>query len=131
MGMFDYFTIEYPLPLEPYIISKYRPFVHATVNQDEFQCKDMDCCLDRYLIDNAGRIYKSELVDFESNKKTEFKKIYFHGHIKVYSMVYLDEEGFDSKSKFWLEYDLKFTDGLLVQATMVSPTEEELKAISV
>jgi hypothetical protein len=46
-------------------------------------------------------------------------------------MVYLDEEGFDSKSKFWLEYDLKFTDGLLVQATMISPTEEELKAISV
>jgi hypothetical protein len=130
MGMFDYFTIEYPLPLESYVLSKYRSFVHAAVGQDEFQCKDMDCCLDRYLIDNAGRIYKSDLVDFELDERTEFKKIYFHGHINVYSMVYLDEEGWGSKNKFWLEYDLKFTDGLLVQATMTSPTEEELQVLS-
>jgi hypothetical protein len=126
MGMFDYFKIDYPLPLESYIISMYRPFINAVVNQDEFQSKDLDCCMDKYYIDNAGRIYRAKMVDFESDEREQYNKIYYHGHIKVHTIVSLDEEGWDSDRKFWLEYDLKFTDSLLVSATMLHPTKEEL-----
>ncbi len=129
MGTFDYFKIDYPLPLESYILSEYRPFINAVVNQDEFQSKDLDCCMDRYYIDNAGRIYQANLAKFESNDKDEYNKIYYHGHIRVNTIVSLDEEGWTSNRKFWLEYDLKFTDSLLVSAKMLHPTKEELNEL--
>jgi hypothetical protein len=126
MAMFDYFRVEYPLPLDSYILSEYRPFVQAVVDQDDFQSKDMDCVLARYYIDNCGYIYKSNKIDFEDDSDPVFEKIYYHGHIRIYSLVPLGDEGWDSNKKFWLEYDLKFTDSLLVSARMLHPTKEEL-----
>lgn len=129
MGMFDYFKIDYPLPIESYIPKKYVPYIQAAFNQDEFQTKDLDCLLDRYYIDNAGRIYASSLVDFEEDIRSTYEKIYYHGHIEVYMGIYLDQDAPGTKVytyDLWLKYDLKFTDSLLVSATMLSPTKEEI-----
>ncbi len=38
-------------------------------------------------------------------------------------------EGGYLKNFIWLEYDLKFTDGLLVKAVMTSPTEKNIEDI--
>jgi hypothetical protein len=122
MGMFDYFSIDYPLPIESYVPGEYKPFIYRAINEDEFQTKDFHCLLLRYYVDNIGRIFRSQIPDFESDEEPIYEKIYFHGHIRIYTMVYLDEEGKD----FWLEYDLKFTDSLLVSATMVHPTKEDI-----
>lgn len=127
MGMFDYFTIDYPLPLYSYILAEYRPYVHAVVSQDEFQSKDLDCCLNRYYIDNTGHIFIDEST-FE-DPKPAMRPIYYHGHIKVYTLVPLEEDDLTSKKKFWLEYDLKFTDSRLVSAIMISPTRDDMKAL--
>lgn len=130
MGMFDYFKIDYPLPLESYILSEFRPYVHAVVDQDEFQSKDMDCTLGRYYIDNKGYIYQSSIVEFEDDSEPVLTKIYYHGHINVYTLVPLNEEP-GTKKKFWLEYNLKFTDGLLISAKMISPTKEEINELRI
>jgi hypothetical protein len=108
MGMFDYFKIDYPLPIPSYIPRKYVPHILAAFNQDEFQTKDLDCLLDRYYVDNTGRIYS-----------------YIHVHMGIY----LDPDAPGTKVHtydLWLKYDLKFTDSLLVSATMLSPTKEEI-----
>jgi hypothetical protein len=125
--MFDYFKIDYPLPLESYILAEYRPYVYAVVNQDEFQSKDLDCCLNRYYVDNNGYIFIDE-SNFEDSKPA-MRPIYYHGHIKIYTLVPLDQDDVTSKRKFWLEYDLKFTDSRVVSAIMISPTREDLKGI--
>jgi len=129
MGMFDYLKIDYPLPIESYVPRKYVPHILAAFSQDEFQTKDMDCVLDRYYIDNAGRIYVSNLIDFEEDIRSTYEKIYYHGHIQVHMGVYLDPDAPGTKVNtydLWLNYDLKFTDSLLVSATMLSPTKEEI-----
>ena len=36
-------------------------------------------------------------------------------------------EGEYPKNFIWLEYDLKFTDGLLVKAVMTSPTQKNIE----
>jgi hypothetical protein len=43
--------------------------------------------------------------------------------------IYLDPDAPGTKVNtydLWLKYDLKFTDSLLVSATMLSPTKEEI-----
>lgn len=120
--MFDYFSIDYPLPIESYIPEKYKPYIYRAMNEDEFQTKSLECLMYRYHVDNIGRLFCAEIPLFESDQEPEFKKVYQHGHVRIYTMVYLDEDDKD----FWLEYDLKFTDSLLVQATVVHPTKEEI-----
>jgi hypothetical protein len=129
MGMFDYFKIDYPLPIASYIPRKYVPHILASFSQDEFQTKDLDCLLDRYYVDNTGRIHVSNLVDFEEDIRSTYEKIYYHGHIQVHMGIYLDPDAPGTKVHtydLWLKYDLKFTDSLLVSATMLSPTKEEI-----
>jgi hypothetical protein len=64
--------------------------------------------------------------NFEDSKPA-MRPIYYHGHIKIYTLVPLDQDDVTSKRKFWLEYDLKFTDSRVVSAIMISPTREDLK----
>lgn len=129
MGMFDYFKIDYPLPIESYIPKKYAAQILAAFKQNQFQTKNLDCLLDRYYIDNAGRIYSSNLVDFEEHERSIYKRMYHHGHIQVYMGIYLDPDHTGTivhTYDLWLKYDLKFTDSLLVSATMLSPKKEEV-----
>jgi hypothetical protein len=127
MGMFDYFTIDYPLPLESYILTQYRPFINAVIDQDQFQSKDLECCLDKYYIDNNGRLFIDE-SSFE-DPKPELRQLYYHGHITVHAYVPMSEDDMDLNKRIRLEYDLKFTDSLLVSATMLHPTKEELSEL--
>jgi len=123
MGMFDYFKVDYPLPLGSYIPDEYRPYIYATINQDEFQSKDLECILNRYYVDNNGHIFVDESI-FEDSEPA-IKQIYYHGHIKIHAPVFMDDD-INSQKKLWLQYDLKFTDSLLVSAIMISPTKEEI-----
>jgi hypothetical protein len=125
MGMFDYFTIDYPLPIESYIPEEYKSFIYRAINEDGFQTKDLECLLYRYHVDNIGRIFCADFPDFESDEEPVYNKIYQHGHVLIYTVVYLDDNG----TKFWLEYDLKFTDSLLVSAKMVNPTKEKINEL--
>jgi hypothetical protein len=127
MGMFDYFTIDYPLPLESYILSQYRPFINAVMDQDQFQSKDLECCLHKYYIDNNGHLFIDE-SSFEDTEP-ELRQLYYHGHITVHAYVPLTEDDMDLNKRIRLEYDLKFTDSLLVSATMLHPTKEELSEL--
>lgn len=128
MGMYDSFYIEYPLPIEPWIPEKYKQYIYYTFNSEGFQSKSMECLMEYYYIDNNGNLYLDEVFWFEeppSDKKQY--KLYHHGHIKVYTPVYLTEdESRDINRMLWFEYDLKFTDGMLVKATMISPKKEDL-----
>lgn len=127
MGMYDNFMIDYPLPLEEWIPKKYHSHIHYTFSADGFQSKDLECLMNNYFISNDGRIYLDEFY-FESDKQLDRKTIYYHGHIRVYTSVHLDDlfnqpTGPFSSNKLWFEYDLKFTDSLLVKATMISPAK--------
>lgn len=123
--MFDYFTTDYPLPISSYVPDRYKPYIYRAINEDEFQTKDLECLMYRYYVDNIGRIFCAKIPLFESDQEPEYQKVYQHGHIRIYTMVYLHND----INQFWLEYDLKFTDSLLVQATMVHPTEEEINEL--
>ena len=125
MGMFDYFTIDYPLPIESYIPEKYKSFIYSAINEDGFQTKDLECLLYRYHVDNIGRIFCADFPDFESDEEPVYNKIYQHGHVLISTVVHLDGNGND----FWLEYDLKFTDSLLVSAKMIHPKEERINEL--
>lgn len=130
--MFDYIEIDYPLSIEEWIPVQYRTYAYHTFAADGFQSKDLECLLDHYYIDNNGNLFKNlQSSWFESpSKNDEYKKIYFHGHMHAYTSVWIDYE--DEKNKgpmLWFEYDLKFTDGLLVRATMLSPTKEDIDGL--
>ena len=133
MGMFDYISVEYPLPVADYVPDKYRSIIRQAASIDEFQTKDLSCTLSNYFISNDGCLFTMSNPDFESDELPVKNKIYQHGHIKIYNGIFLDDylENEQSETKvhtfdIWLEYDLKFTDSLLVSATMISPTEEQI-----
>lgn len=129
MGMFDNFEIDYPLPIEEWIPVQYRTYAYHTFAADGFQTKDLECLLDYYYIDNSGSLFKNKQPSWFKgpSKDDEYEKIYFHGHINVYNSVSIYSEDEKTKGpKLWFEYDLKFTDGLLVCATMLSPTKKDI-----
>lgn len=128
MGMYDNFIVDYPLPVESWLPDKYKSHIYYAIQADGFQSKSLSCALDNYYIDNNGHIYLDEISLFEEpEKRISRTKIYFHGHIRVYNSIFPDEE--DNKKMIWLEYDLKFTDGLLVSATMISPKKEDFDTL--
>lgn len=128
MGTYDSFYIDYPLPIEPWIPASYKSYIYYAFSADGFQSKSMGCSLNSYHIDNNGHLYLEETSFFEEQSKNKKNsKIYYHGHIRVCSPVYLTEDGsIDYNKMLWFEYDLKFTDSLLVKATMISPKKEDL-----
>lgn len=122
--MFDNLSIEYPLPFNSYLNDKVRQYISATLNEDGLQTKDLQNTLSNYHISNDGRLFQVIHSSFdEVNQSTPiYNQKYHHGHIRAYTMVFLDDE---KQNILWVEYDLKFTDGLLVSATMIRPTKEE------
>lgn len=94
--MYDYIFTDYPLPIEKYIPKKYKELIHYSVAADGFQTKDLDCTLSSYYISNDGKIFL-DIFDFSSDKQLERKPMYYHGHIKMHTMIYLD----DSNEEEW------------------------------
>lgn len=124
--MYDNFIIDYPLPLASWIPDAYKQYIDYTFASEGFQSKDLSCVLNNYFISNDGHIFEDEF-DFADKNPVNRKPIYFHGHIKVYCPVYIsDDDSRDIKTMLWFEYDLKFTDSLLVSATMISPKIEHV-----
>lgn len=125
--MYDSFSIDYPLPIESWVPKKYRPIIEHAFAADGFQSKDLDCMLNNYYISNDGHIFLDGHSEFEDTYSAERKQIYYHGHIRVYCLVLLDEESNTLDGPvLWFEYDLKFTDSLLVSAIMVCPKKEDV-----
>lgn len=133
MGMFDTVTFEdvgqLPLP------DKLKGFVLP----NDFQTKDLECLMDEYVISNNSlhkKIYKYEdltdseyqeylksIEQFKSSSLYDFwkdsgkkKRVFdhletvreMHGYVRVYDYVK------DDDSEYYIEYNLKFTDGILV-----------------
>ena len=130
MGMFDTIEIDFPLPVALYIEHPIRSYISQSIYADGFQCKDLECLMDNYFIDNNGFLYKNENNIWEKPKNIEPLKVkmYYHGHLRVYNMVLLEDQ-IDKQKTVWLEYDLKFTDGILVEAKMIRPTKEEIDGL--
>jgi hypothetical protein len=107
MGMFDYIDANYDLPIPEDSTDEHRVFIKNAIAADNFQTKDLDCMLDVYYLDKDGFMYE-KIGD-------EYKEYYVHQHIRCYTYIYVPSEDF----KYWLEYDLKFTDGKLEKATVL------------
>lgn len=123
--MYDNFTIDYELPIAGYIPEKYKKYIFSSIDQDGFQCKDLECEFSHYHIDKDGFLYRKTHSFFEIQKEEkEFKKVEYHGTIGIYNFVLLDEDDFNKS--FLIEYNLKFTDGLLKLATMTSPNQKKI-----
>lgn len=126
MGMYDNFFIDYPLPIESWVPAKYKSHILYAFSAEGFQSKDLDCVLKSYFISNDGHIFEDEF-DFADKNPINRKRIYFHGHIRVYCPVYIsDDDSRNIENMIWFEYDLKFTDSLLVSAIMVYPKKEDI-----
>ena len=152
MGMFDYVKMDSDLVLPDYIPPHMQDLIRIECNrEDNFQTKDFDCLLDYYRISADGNLYVNRAVygedKFELLSVNEelFK---FHGMVDIYTSIYLDDsnlidmnESFGGeptgimirshnpdrkKNDIWLNYSLKFTDGVLVDATLTSPTQKDI-----
>jgi len=139
MGLFDYFYVDYPLPIPSYIPDSFLPAVKLFLKTDQFQSKDMSCIQGLYQITNDGRLFHVQHPSFESNEETKKRQILHHGYIRIYGSVVLSEHEdmpingeliswlkTQQDKDIWLEYRLKYTDGILVNAEVIHPTKEEL-----
>jgi len=107
MGMFDYLDINHDLPFPENATDEHRVFIKNTIAADNFQTKDLHCMLDVYYLDREGFLYE-KIGD-------KYEEFYIHQHMKCYTYLDIPSEN----CKYWLEYDLKFTDGKLEQATVL------------
>lgn len=89
MGMFDDIECRAELPA-----------VGPDPGTRHFQTKDRECCLDKYVITEDGKL----LLDGES--------VSFHGMLNFHH--------FDTKTDIWWAWVAKFTDGALVE---IKPVE--------
>jgi hypothetical protein len=115
MGMFDYVECEYDLPMPEKANDIQIKAIKRFLKTDSFQTKDLDNCLIYYLIDENG-LFREKI--FAAGRTFFFEPsdpVYIHQHINCYGVVEIDEE-----EKWWLEYDLKFTDGIMVNAKVTS-----------
>ena len=71
--------------------------------EGQLQTKDFDCRMDLYILDVQGRLLKQSAL--------EKGDMNFHGILNAY--------GYDSSTGAWHEYNIKFTDGNLVEITQV------------
>lgn len=141
--MFDYIYIDYPLPIADYVPAECRSLILRSIGEEGFQTKDLDCIMANFYISNDGLLYMEELSFFEDESEKPKIKQYYHGHMRVYSLFFTDDSNVEEwhgiqvrmagvgykDNSFMLEYDLKFTDGMLVNATMISPTKEKINEL--
>lgn len=115
MGMFDYITVEnkviLPLPLD----------FDMDLKTFEFQTKSLDNCMYLYTIANDGFLYQENYIEpVESTDKTVIvgkalrKKVDFHGVINFGAYHTTD------LVDYLLEYEAKFTDGVLQSIKLLS-----------
>ena len=105
MGLFDDIHCDYPLP-------------DPAHNELDYQTKDLDCLMERFLITKEGRLVQIGQAMFEEPwDSTDQVDMNYHGTL----LFYTNREYPDYTEKMmnyeWIEYLAKFTDGTLVQIT--------------
>lgn len=114
MGMFDYIECQAELPMPEGISSIEKSAINIFMNTDDFQTKDLDCTMTRYVIDEDG-LFREKIFSTGRHYFYEVSDpVYIHQHLRCYGIVEISDE-----EKFWLEYDLKFTNGIMVNAKVV------------
>lgn len=103
MGMFDYLKIENEIKIPA---SKEFKSLNIDLNSLEFQTKDLDNCLDEYVIKNNKKLYLKSID--RSKAVVRNKLIKYHGIIN-FGTVYSTDT-----INYFLDYQAKFTDGLLI-----------------
>lgn len=96
MGMFDDVVCDMVMP--------------DGLNVREYQTKDLDCCLDNYVITKEGRLIRDFKND-EPRRIDEFFTEDFTGSIEIYSDT--KPTVVEEKLVTWVEYELTFENGLL------------------
>lgn len=116
MGMLDYIHIQYDLPLPIDVSQEHASAIKKYLKNNLLQTKNLECLMYHYLIGKDGFFYNKT---FKINnygtldpKFYEIKKKYIHQHIVCYSFVPVELEKID----YWLEYNIKFTDGKIQEA---------------
>lgn len=107
MGLFDYVDINYDLPMPDSATEKHVVFIKNAIAADNFQTKDLDCLLNIFYIDKEGYLY-------EQTEEDEYKQKYVHQHMECYTSIKIPSENIS----YWLEYDIKFTDGKIQNVTV-------------
>ena len=151
MGMYDYVEIECDLPIPDYIPKSMIPIIKRSFDENIFQTKELDCTLDSYRISTDKRMYRSHNSWTSNETIGEEELIDYHGIIEADMVVYLDDSNLLDTGEYlgvgangylsrvigpnikrnwiYITYKLKFTDGYLVDISMISPTENELSKL--
>jgi hypothetical protein len=151
MGMYDYVEIECELPIPDYIPQSIVPIIKRSFEENIFQTKELECTLDSYRISADKRMYRSHNSWTSNEPIGEEELIEYHGIIEADMVVYLDDSNLLDTGEYlgvgangylsrisgpnvkrnwiYLTYKLKFTDGYLVDISMISPTENELSKL--
>jgi hypothetical protein len=151
MGMYDYVEIECDLPIPDYIPKSIIPIITRSFEENIFQTKELDCTLDNYRVSNDNRLYRSTTSWDTGDVVGQEELIDYHGIIEADMVVYLDDSNLLDTGEYlgvgangyltritgpnikrnwiYITYKLKFTDGYLVDISMISPTENELSKL--
>lgn len=99
MGMFDYVTCEYQLPID------------GNFNDRLFQSKDTPCQFcENFVIDKDGQLFYIE-NDENGNKAGGPIKDDFTGIIRFYDFYYQDRD-VNTDECGWIEFEADFLDGI-------------------
>jgi hypothetical protein len=151
MGMYDYVEIECELPIPDYIPKSIIPIITRSFEENIFQTKELDCVLNNYRVSNDNRLYRSTTSWDTGDVIDQEELIDYHGIIEADMVVYLDDSNLLDTGEYlgvgangyltritgpnikrnwiYITYKLKFTDGYLVDISMISPTENELSKL--
>jgi hypothetical protein len=113
MGMFDYVECQIDLPMPEDASAFEQICIDRFIKSSDFQTKDLDSVMAYYLVDENG-LFREKI--FSTGRPYIYEPsdpVYIHQHMICYGIVDVEEE------KFWLEYDLKFTNGIMVDAKVI------------
>lgn len=149
--MFDYIEIECDLPIPKYIPNFMVPIIKRSFEENIFQTKELDCLMDTYRVSKDGRLYHNANSWFEDQPLKPEELLDYHGIIEADMVVYLDDSNLIDTGEYlgvgsngyltritgpkikrnwiYITYKLKFTDGYLVNISMISPTEKDLSEL--
>jgi hypothetical protein len=148
MGMFDYIELECDLPIPDYIPQDMVSIIKKSFEENIFQTKDFECVLNNYRVSKDNRLYLTPGMWFDKEPLVPEEIVDYHGIISVNMIVYLDNSNLLDTGEYldvgpngyltrivgpkikrnwiFITYKLKFTDGKLVQISLVHPTEKEI-----
>jgi len=132
MGMFDYLTCKYPLPLPLDL----REAKDVDFNKLTYQTKDLECVMVAYEIREDGILYirRCELEHVPGNPKAK-SVIYRIGHMKTIKewweatdftgtvnfyegLHYSDESDDNWNNDYWVEYKATFLKGKVIEIVL-------------